>query len=168
MLKRKHYILYVVPVMLLVVTGCGSHSLSPSSDKQQASMSNTAVKQFNQQEQSQIQSINQSFVQESNLFKEMSTKQISYGEFKSAYTKVQSHIKTEISSIRNASAPVGATNYQKAYISLLNEGLQVFADQEKAILSDGGVDKQKVSTVRSEMKQFESDSQQLAAKYGVN
>lgn len=167
--KNKRSLVYALPVVLLSVVGCGGQSLSPSAGNQQAATNRTAAaQQFNTQEHAQIQSINQAFVEESKLFKEMSTKQISYQTFQTAYQKVQAHIKDDISSIRNAAAPAGSANYKNAYVALLNEGVKVFADQEKAIASDGTVNKEQAAKVRKEMQQFVSDSKELASKYGLH
>jgi hypothetical protein len=161
---RKRSLAYALPIVTLVLAGCGQQSPSPNSTPD----TGTAVKQFIQQENSQIQAVNQAFVQESNLFKEVSTKQISYNSFKSSYAKVQSQVSADINSIRNATTPPGAGACKKDYISLLNEGAKVFSDQQKAILPDRSVDKKLAATVQKELNQFVSDSKALASKYGLN
>lgn len=152
-------------MVLLGVAGCGKQATSTSS---QGTSNIAAVKQFIQQEHADIQKINQAFVKESNLFKEVSTKQISYNSFKSSYENVQSQVNATISNMSSSTAPAGAEEYKKEYISLLNEGTKVFADQEKAILSNGSVDKKQVATVQQELNQFVTDSKVLASKYGLN
>lgn len=152
-------------MVLLGVVGCGKQATSTSS---QGTSNIAAVKQFIQQEHADIQKINQAFVKESNLFKEVSTKQISYNSFKSSYENVQSQVNATIRSMSSSTAPAGAEEYKKEYISLLNEGTKVFADQEKAILSNGSVDKKQVATVQQELNQFVTDSKVLASKYGLN
>lgn len=167
--KNKRSLIYALPVVLLSVVGCGSQSLSPSVGHQQASTNTTAAaQQFNTQEHAQIQSINQDFAEESKLFKEISTKQISYQTFQTAYQKVQARIKDEISSVNNAAVTVGSENYKKEYVALLNEGVKVFADQEKAIAADGTVNKEQAAHVEQEMQQFVSNSKQLASRYGLH
>lgn len=156
-----------------LVTGCGSHALASGpvngsgNAAGSASVDKAAVSAFIQQENPAIQQINQSFANESKLFEEVSTKQMSYSEFQTDYAKDKLDANAKVNQLANAKAPAGAKKYQAAYVSLLQEGLKVFADQEQAILPNRTVDRAKAAKVQQELTTFVTQSQQLANKYGV-
>jgi hypothetical protein len=148
---------FIVPVFIAALAGCGNSNKSDTA----------AIHQFMTQENSNINAINKDFSAESSLIKAISTKQISYSNFKSSYEKEQSATQKEINILAAAKPPKGAESYQKEYVSLLNEGLHVFADQEASVQTNGTVDKTKSQQVSQELKTFVQNFQGLAAKYGV-
>jgi hypothetical protein len=147
----------IVPVFIATLTGCGS-SNKPDTG---------AIHQFITQENASINTVNKDFTAESSLIKAVSTKQISYTNFKSSYEKEQLATQKEINVLAAAKATKGAETYQKEYVSLLNEGLHVFADQEASVRPDRTVDKTKSQQVSQELKTFVQNFQGLAAKYGM-
>lgn len=147
----------IVPVFIATLAGCGSSNKSDTA----------AIHQFITQENIYINTINKDFTGESSLIKAVSTKQISYTNFKSSYEKEQSATQKEIDILAAAKAPKGAESYQKEYVSLLNGGVHVFADQEASVRPDRTVDKTKSQQVSQELKTFVQNFQGLAAKYGV-
>ena len=147
----------IVPVFIATLAGCGSSNKSGTA----------AIQQFITQENTSINTINKDFTAESSLIKAVSTKQISYTSFKSSYEKDQSATQKEINILTAAKAPKGAEAYQKEYVSLLNEGLHVFADQEASVRPDRTLDKTKSQQVSQELKTFIQNFQDVAAKYGV-
>lgn len=167
----------IVPIVLVLLvvgtlTGCARQSATspPITNTTGSATKGTAsasVQAFITQESKEIQAINQGFTEESNLFKEVSTKQISYSTFRSSYNKSEFQVKSSIHALAAANAPSGAKTYQLAYVTLLQQGLQVFADQEKAIRPNGTIDSSKVTVLKKELDNFVTQSQKLAAKYGI-